>query len=162
MASRCALIRSRRQPGTIAPVTSTAKRTGIACLLAFVGYAAPANAAQPVNLTAKSPQVQGKQIFVHVTTSTTERLEFLRLTGRIRVSGVTTYFRPIRTGTINAGNSHTFSMKQDDPDQRRIVRKAMKRGKDLTARVRCDFHPIAGDVIVRKVKVGLVYRDPDS
>lgn len=146
-------------------------RPAIACTLAVAALAASANAAQPpdasadraapVSLTAKSPQKQGKKVFVHVKASTTERLDFLRVTGRIRVSGVTTFFRPIRTGAVKAGTSHTFSMAQDDPDQRRIVRKAMKRGKDLTARIRCDFHPEGGDVIVRKVQVELVYQSPD-
>lgn len=152
-------------------MTFRAKHTVVAFMLAFVVCAASASAAQPANLAATSPQAQGKKVFVHVTASTKAKLEFLRLTGRIRVSGVTTYFRPIRTGTVKAGTSHTFSMAQDDPDQRRIVRKALKRGKGLTARIRCDFHPFAhpiGDevivreVIVRKVKVALVYRDPDS
>lgn len=144
------------------PVVTTVKRTLVGCLVALAVCAATASAAQPVSLKAKSPQAQGKKVFVHAKASTAERLEFLRLTGRIRVSGVTTYFAPHRTGTVTAGTSHTFTMRQDDPDQRRIVRNAMKRGKELTARIRCDFHPEGGDVIVRKVKVDLFYRDPDS
>lgn len=149
------------------------KWTLAACLLVVSAFAGSANAAQPpapsadraapVSLTARSPQKQGKKVFVRVKASTTERLDFLRLTGRIRVSGVTTYFRPIHTGTVRAGNSHTYSMAQDDPDQRRIVRKAMKRGKDLKARIRCDFHPEGGgNAIIRKVQVELAYQDPDS
>jgi hypothetical protein len=143
-------------------MASTATRTVVACLLAVVVCAASAGAAQPVSLTAKSPQAQGKKVFVHVTASTKGKLDFLRLTGRIRASGVTTHFAPHRTDTVKAGTTHRFTMRQDDPDQRRIVRKALKRGKELTARIRCDFHPVGGDVIVRKVKVALVYLDPDS
>jgi hypothetical protein len=153
-------------------VAISLKRTVVASTLAVAAFVTSAHAAQPpvssadraapVSLTAKSPQKQGKKVFVHVKASTTERLEFLRITGRIRVSGMTTYFRPNRTGTVEAGTSHTFSMAQDDPDQRRIVRKAMKRGKDLKARIRCDFHlENGGNVIVRKVQVELVYQDLD-
>ena len=162
------MIRPRLTTGT----TSTPKRVGVAGVLALVVCASPASAAHGgrdqfkagpfapvVKLAAKSPQVQGNKVFVHVKASTSQRLESLRLTGRIRVAGKTTYFEPNRAVEVKAGSSHTFSMRQDDPDQRRIVRKAMKRGKDLAARIRGDFHTQGGDVIVRKVRVGLVYRD---
>ena len=140
----------------------TANRTVVACLLAFVICAAPASAAQPVSLKAESPQAQGKKVFVRVTASTRAKLEFLRLTGRVNVSGETTHFEPNRTDTVKAGTSHTFTMRQSDPDERRIVRKALKRGKELTARIRCDFHPVGGDVIIRKAKIALVYSGSDS
>jgi hypothetical protein len=133
--------------------------TGIAAGFASSG----ASAGSPsVDLEARSPQQQGKKVFVRVTASTTDHLEFLRLTGRIRTGGKTTYFEPNRTGEVKAGTSHTFTLRQNDPDDRRIVRKAMKRGKDLTARIRCDFHPDSGEPIVRKAQVKLVYVAPSD
>ncbi|MCB0875547.1 MAG: hypothetical protein R2718_03100 [Solirubrobacterales bacterium] len=138
---------------------STAKRTMVACLLAYGVCAVPAGAAQPVSLKAESPQEQGKKVFVHVTTASVAPLDRLRLTGRIRVSGVNTYFDPIRMGPRRAGMSHTFTLSQSHPGQRRIVRKAMKRGMELTAKIRAKFHLLGGVKIVRKVQVQLVYRD---
>jgi len=95
-------------------------------------------------------------------TTTSVRLDRIRVTGRIRASGVTTYFEPNRSVGFKPGGTHAFTMKQTDPDDRRVVRKAMKRGKDLTARMRVDFRTHAGETIVKKVQVDLIYQPPQD
>jgi hypothetical protein len=82
------------------------------------------------------------------------------VTGRIRAGGETTHFEPNRAVGFKPGGTHTFRLSQDHPGDRRIVRKAMKRGKDLTARMRADFHTHDGETIVQKVHVELIYRPP--
>lgn len=128
----------------------------------FLGVSGASADSLGVDLTAKSPQVQGKKVFVKVKTTTTIRLERIRVTGRIRAGGQTTYFEPNRAVGFKPGGTHTFSMRQNDPDDRRIVRKAMKRGKDLTARMRGDFRTDGGETIVKKIQVDLVYQPPQD
>lgn len=144
--------RGRLIVGALALITS-------ASLLGVSGATAGSSS---VTLTAKSPQVQGKKVFVEVKTKTSIRLDRIRVTGRIRAGGETTYFEPNRSVGFKPGGTHTFWMRQNDPDDRRVVRKAMKRGKDLTARMRGDFRTHDGETIVKKVQVDLIYQPPQD
>lgn len=126
----------------------------------LLGAAGTSAGSSSVELTAKSPQVQGKKVIIAVKTKTSVRLDRIRVTGRIRAGGETTYFEPNRSVGFKPGGTHTFWMRQTNPDDRRVVRKAMKRGKDLTARMRGDFRIHDGETIVKKVQVDLIYQPP--
>lgn len=147
--------------GAIAEVGSLPRRaaTLVAAVLAAGAFGGPDAFAEgsTVSLTAASPQEQGKMVFLRVTASTDVPLESLRMTGTIRVSGATTILDPNREVDLKSGATRTLTLEQSDPDDRRIVRKAMKRGKELVARVRCDFHTDSGRTIIRKIEIALVY-----
>jgi hypothetical protein len=112
----------------------------------------------PVALTAKTPQQQARMVRVEVEVSASRRIDPLRLSGTIRVGGRVTRFTPRSRLHLRAGAERTFELTVDSPAQRETVRRALKRGKLLTARVRAAFHPDEGGrVIVKKATVALVY-----